>query len=115
MKTTPLANIWFAKNDGVNVQVTNVDFFRPKKTQSDYFVRRVGVENSQTRCSACSEGSTKNNETNERFEKTNSPSGGEFKITNNFFTKKQQQNNRTKNEDFNTNAEQNKKNPTQNW
>ena len=31
MKTTPLENIWFAKNDGVKVQVINVDFFRRKK------------------------------------------------------------------------------------
>jgi hypothetical protein len=47
----------------------------------------------------------KNNETNERFEKSNSPSGGDIKITNKNFTKKQQQNNRTQNEDFNTTAE----------
>ena len=59
MKNTPLANIWFAKNDGVKIQVTNIDFFRPKKSQSDYFVRRMGIPNSQPRCSACFEGSTK--------------------------------------------------------
>ena len=50
-----------------------------------------------------------NSKTNERFKKSNSPSGGEFKITNKNLTKKQQQNNRTQNEDFNTTSEQNKK------
>ena len=34
---TPLANIWFAKNDGVKIQVTNVDFFRPKKNTMQLF------------------------------------------------------------------------------
>jgi hypothetical protein len=33
-----------------------------------------------------------NSETNERFKISNSSSGGEFKITNIFFTKKEQQN-----------------------
>ena len=59
--------------------------------------------------------SLKNNETNERFEKSNSQSGDEFKITNKNFMKN---NNKITQHKMRTSTLlQNKtiKNPTQNW
>ena len=88
MKTTPLANIWFAKNDGEKVQVTNNDFCRPKKNHKaiisleEWALRILKPDVPHVLKEALN-----NSETNERFKKSNSPSGGEFKITNKNFTK----------------------------
>ena len=50
-----------------------------------------------------------NSETNERYKKSNTSPGGEFKITNKNFTKKAQANYNNQNEDCNTTTEQIKK------
>ena len=56
-----------------------------------------------------------NSETKERFDKSNSPSGGEFKITNKNFTKN---NNKITEQQMRTSTllqNETRKNPKQNW
>ena len=84
-----MANIWFAKNDGVKVHVTNVDFFRPNKNHKaiilleEWALRILKPDVPHVLKEALN-----NSETNERYKKSNTSPGGEFKITNENSTKK---------------------------
>ena len=108
-KTTPLANIWFAKNYGVKIQVTNVDFFRPKKKHKAVIsLEEWALQILVPDVSHVLKEALNDNGTNERYKQSNTLPGGEFKITNKIFTKKTQANDNNEKEDCNTNTEQNK-------
>ena len=110
MKNTPLANIWFAKNDGVKIQVTNVDFFRPKEThKAIILLEEWAFQILDPDVPHVLKEALNNSEKNERYKKSNTSPGGAFKITNKNFTKKAQANYNNQNEDCNTTTEQNNK------